>query len=92
MSEEDEKRQKEDKGIDLFGGGTSTAIQLILLTKALKRLVDKVEKEQFDRAFLSDAVYVIGALFILLGISHPSVLEGMKSFFEDLLSDNEEKK
>jgi hypothetical protein len=86
----DEAEKEKDKGIDLFGGGTSTAIQLILLTKALKRLVDKVEKEQFDRAFLSDAVYVIGALFILLGISHPSVLEGMKSFFEDLLSGKEE--
>ncbi len=86
---EDEKEK--GKGLDLFGGGTSTAIQLILLTKALKRLVDKVEKEQFDRAFLSDAVYVIGALFILLGISHPSVLEGMKSFFEDLISGKEEK-
>jgi len=86
---EDEKEK--EKSLDLFGGGTSTAIQLILLTKALKRLVDKVEKEQFDRAFLSDAVYVIGALFILLGISHPSVLEGMKSFFEDLLSEKEKK-
>jgi len=82
---------QKDKGLDLFGGGTSTAIQLILLTKALKRLVSKVEKQQFDRAFLSDAVYVIGALFILLGISHPSALEGMKSFFEDLISGKEEK-
>jgi len=76
--------------IDLFGGGASTAIQLILLSKALKRLVDKIEREQFDRAFLSDAVYVIGALFILLGISHPSALKGMKSFFEDLMSGKEE--
>ncbi|GEM_PF-5150991 len=86
---EDEKQK--EKGLDLFGGGTATAIQLILLTKALKRLADKIEKEQFDRAFLSDAVYVIGALFILLGISHPSTLKSMKSFFEDLLSEKEEK-
>ncbi len=86
-----ENEKGKDKGLDIFGGGTSTAIQLILLTNALKRLVDKVEREQFDRAFLSDAIYVIGALFILLGISHPSALEGMKSYFEDLLSGKEEK-
>lgn len=74
---------------DLMGGAASTAIQAILLSKALKRLVDKVEKEQFDRGFLSDAVYVVGALVLLLGISHPSALSEMKSFLEGLVGRSE---
>lgn len=61
-----------------------TTFQFVVLAKALKRLAGKVEKSEFDRQFLSDAVLVIGYLFLLLGISKPDFLDDVKSLLNKI--------
>ncbi len=61
--------------------------QITLLTKALKRMIGKLEKQELDRQFLSDAVLVIGFLFILLGISKPDLLDDLKSMLKKALGE-----
>ena len=91
----DEEREKgeggeeegESGGLDLFSmGSMGSALQLMLITQALGRLMKKIEKGEFDRGFLSDAVYVIGALMLMIGVSHPKAFTELKDFLERLVS------
>ncbi|RLG47276.1 MAG: hypothetical protein DRN90_05235 [Thermoproteota archaeon] len=70
--------------------GIFATIQLILLAEALRRLIKKVEKEEFDRAFLSDAVFVIGMLILLVGTLKPSLFEDISKALKKALSEGEE--
>ncbi len=89
---EEEKEGGEEGGLDLFSlsGGVGSALQIMLITQALGRLMKKIEKGEFDRGFLSDAVYVIGALMLMIGMSHPKAFQEMKEFLEKIVSGGEE--
>ncbi len=93
MSDEERERGKggeeeeESGGFDLLSmGSMGSALQLMLITQALGRLMKKIEKGEFDRGFLSDAVYVIGALMLMIGVSHPKAYTELKDFLERLVS------
>ena len=79
---------EEDKPkIDVKTGIFAT-IQIMLLAEALRRLIKKVEKEEFDRAFLSDAVFVIGMLILLVGTLKPSLFEDISKALKKALSED----
>jgi len=78
---------EESGGLDLLSmGSMGSALQLMLITQALGRLMKKIERGEFDRGFLSDAVYVIGALMLMVGMSHPKAFSELKDFLERLVS------
>ncbi len=81
----------ESGGLDLLSmGSMGSALQLMLITQALGRLMKKIERGEFDRGFLSDAVYVIGALMLMIGMSHPKAFTELKDFLERLVSSESE--
>ncbi len=85
------EEEEESGGLDLLSMGTmGSALQLMLITQALGRLMKKIENGEFDRGFLSDAVYVIGALMLMIGMSHPKAFTELKEFLERIVSPESE--
>ncbi len=68
--------------------GIFATIQIILLAEALRRLIRKIEKEEFDKAFLSDAIFVIGMLILLVGTLKPSLFEDISNALKKALSED----
>jgi len=68
--------------------GIFATIQIILLAEALRRLIRKIEKEEFDKAFLRDAIFVIGMLILLVGTLKPSLFEDISNALKKALSED----
>ena len=66
------------------------AIQALLLGGALKRLIRRVEKKKYDRGFVSDSVFVVGSLILLILTIEPSTFRDLRDYLGKLVGSSKE--